>query len=167
MLPSRVLSVHRFDEPDDRTLNSLPCGIAAGPTEGFGEFVVVESHLDSSNDEFTVFRFEVRKSCLVALYRLATDRLFKGRRAVRRLVRIDIGRLRLATDPPQLIPNLIENRLAEVRLKCALPACLEHFHSLKRPQQRFLDNIVRVRQIARPAWQPSSRPTPESGQVTG
>jgi len=81
------------------------------------------------------------------------------------LLRVEVGRFRPPPEPPQLVADAVEQRLPQVRLECAIAARFERLHSLKRLEQRFLDKVLRVRDVARPSGKPPARPPPQAWEI--
>jgi hypothetical protein len=59
---------------------------------------------------------------------------------------------------PDVIADAIEHRLAQIGLQSPLAAYFERVNPLKRLEDRFLDNVVRIGQITGPAGQSAARP---------
>ena len=61
--------------------------------------------------------------------------------------------------------EFVHERLPQVRLQRTLVAVLEAVDPLERLQQCFLDEILRVARIPRPAWEPSAGPAAERDEI--
>src|SRR5258706_3004456 len=66
----------------------------------------------------------------------------------------------------QLVPDAIDDGLPEIGLEGAFTPGLETPHLPERPEERFLDEVVRVGQVPGPPRQPSARPSPQPGQIS-
>src|SRR2546421_12833422 len=74
------------------------------------------------------------------------------------------GRAGAAT---HLVADPIHYRLTEVRLQRPLMSRLERVDAFDGAQDRFLDEVVGIHQVARPAWQAAAGPAPERRQAAG
>ena len=79
---------------------------------------------------------------------------------------VQIGRLGSSPFPAQFVAQAIDHRLAQIGLERADPTRLEVPDPLKRLKQGVLDKIVGIGEIARPARQPSARPSLQRTEVS-
>ena len=80
---------------------------------------------------------------------------------------VEVSHVGPSSVPPQFVPDTIDDGLPQVRLQRADPTGLEVVDSFERLQQRVLDKVLGVRQVARPSRQSSFRPTLEGDEVPG
>ena len=66
-------------------------------------------------------------------------------------------------DAPGLVPDAIEDRLTEVRLKRAFVTRLEGLEVLQQPNNRVLHDVRGIQQVAR-AWRQSAARPPAKGR---
>ena len=83
------------------------------------------------------------------------------------MLRVELGGHRPAADPPDVIADAVQHGLPEVGLQGAFTAHLERLQMLKRLQHRFLDNVLRVGEIAGPQGQPATRPAQQRRHAAG
>ena len=90
--------------------------------------------------------------------------------AARQLVRehhvVFVDPNRRAAFAPQFVADAVHHRLAQVGLECARTAHIKVINPFERFEERVLDQIVRVGQIAGPRWQSSSRPPLQGTKMT-
>ena len=77
-------------------------------------------------------------------------RLFERRRLAVLVLRVELGRHRPPADAADVIADAVHHRLPQVGLQGPFAARVERLQMLKRLQHRFLDNVLRVGQVARP-----------------
>ena len=143
--------------------------LCAAPEVGFpsktGELLVGVAQLDAKNDRFPFFRAQSRQGVLVTLDLFHADRPLE-----RRTCLVDLGPLQLSVrrsspHAANLVADAVHHRLAEVGLQGPLALGFEHINSVKRLEQGFLDKILRVGEVARPARQPPPGPALQPGKV--
>ena len=81
------------------------------------------------------------------------------------IANIDV--VRQSCPSANLVAHAIHDRLPQVRLESAGVTRLEPVYSLKRLEERILDNIVRVGQAPSPRGHPPSRKSLQRPQMTG
>ncbi len=129
--------------------------------ERLGQFLVGVAHLDPRDDRFALLRLQPRERLLVALNGLTANGLFERRLSAVHLDIIKIGRRGPPALPPQLLPDAIEDRLAQIGLERTDTSWFELLDPLKRLKQGLLDKVLGVGDIARPPWQSAARPALE------
>src|SRR4030095_10435407 len=109
------------------------------------------AHFDAGNDCLPILRRQPFERALVALHCFLPNRLLERRFRAIELETIKSGAIRLSAFTTQLVANAIEDCLPQIRLKRTDTAGLKAPNSLKRLEQGFLDKVIGIRQIARPA----------------
>ena len=106
-----------------------------------------------------------------AQHGVTCDRFSADRRLERRLIRIsplgiDFRDGRPAGRPLQLVPDAVEDRLAQIRLKRAVSAMFESVDMFERLEERLLHKILRIGGIPRPRRQAPASPATKARQVS-
>ena len=92
--------------------------------------------------------FSLAKRALVALQRFRVDGVLERRHAIIRFPTIQVGQIGPPPPAPQLVANPVEDGLPEVRVQRPDASNLEVVNPLERLEERLLDDIVGVGQIA-------------------
>jgi hypothetical protein len=150
-----------------RRCAALRAASAAGSAERLGEFLVRVPHLQPADDRFSLLRPQRRQGALVPLHGLASNRYLERGPTWIGFGTIKFVQLRPTAFLAQLVPNVIQHGLPQVRLKGAGAANIELIQSPEGPEQGVLDEIVGVGRIARPLGQPAPGPPAERRQVAG
>ena len=154
-------------QADQCAFRCLPGGLGARFAEGVGQLFVRIAHLDAADDGFTLFGPEPSQRLLVPFDRFAPDRLFERGQAAIDLEPIELADIRPPRLFSQIVSNVVEDSLAEVRLQGAGTANLHGVQALERLEQCVLDQVIGVFRIARPGREPAASPPLQRRQVPG
>jgi hypothetical protein len=130
------------------------------------QLFVTEAHLETADDCLPFLGAQTTQPLLIRSHRLEPHGLFERRSSPFAIDIVGIDVVRQSCLPTNLVAHAIHDRLPQVRLKCAGMTRLKPVYSLKRLEERVLDNIIRVGQAPSPCGHPPSCKSLQRAQMT-
>jgi hypothetical protein len=132
-----------------------------------GNLGITLLQLDASDDQLAILRAEALQRRFVPVNGLMADGLVerrRGRVSVLPLL-VQLGYPWIPSDPTNLVADLVDEGLPQIRLQRALVARLKIVEMPEGLHKRLLHQIFGIAKIAGPAWQAATCPPPERGLV--
>jgi hypothetical protein len=138
----------------------------AGFSKDFGNFCVVEPHLDPGDNRLPVFGPEVLESGFVPVQHFLANCFFERRGTPGRLTSVErVGRTAPAA-AADLVADSIQQHLPKIGLKGSLMARLEALDVADGLNQRFLREILRLERASRPGTEAAVRRSLQPWEVS-